>query len=864
MPFGKEEKMKKRIISAILCLAICISSVAILASCSKKDEGGNTTTPDAFVIMSDSLDGVFNPFYSTTAPDATIVSTTQMSMLTYGYENGEVVVACGDDHAVVVKDYNIVRDEAADKTVYTFVIKNGVKYSDGKPLTMNDVLFNLYVYLDPVYTGSSTMYSTDIVGLDEYRTQKSSNISEDDNISETARNRALDRINELVNLFVAKKDASVGKSVSYSEMTDAISKHSLSNGYKKAISNTPDSVTVAQLQADYDLALKYFKEELERDYESAKEAYTEEPYKSAPVAFDEIVSFMYAEGFVTVEYEKDPVTNKDIKSKIKKVTKEYSDTVVTDKASAIEYVYNSKINTNLDEILLYWATAQTLLGEYSALAKDVILHENLVDGELVYKNISGIVSLGHTTDTTSVVCKNGTYNVAKEHNADGTVKNEGEYDVLQITINGVDPKAIWNFAFAVAPQHYYAPGYEVDIVNNKFGVEWGSFTFMKDVIQNPQVTKVPMGAGAYKATDIDNNDNPDGNAFYKDNVVYFKANENFLMGTPKIEKIRYKVVSASNALDALEQGEVHFVTPQFTQENIERIDSLNSKGIKQMSTDQLGYGYIGINAGLVPDINIRRAIMTAMDTSLALSYYSKNTAQTIYWPMSTVSWAYPKNDDGSLNRDNKHYPVKFDEASARAEIQRYMEAAGVSEGDSALKIKFTIAGANLTDHPTYLTFQKAAELLNSMGWQIEVVPDTQALTKLSTGSLAVWAAAWGSTIDPDMYQVYHKNSTATSVYAWGYREILAQPGNYPEENAILNDLSDIIDQARETEDKAIRTDLYYDAMLKILDLAVELPVYQRDVLYAYNSNVIKSETLPEEINPYTSPLDKIWEIEFVG
>ena len=855
--------MKKRILSAILCFALCLSAVALLAACNK-DKNGGTATPDAFVIMSENLDGVFNPFYSTTAPDGTIVGMTQMSMLTYGYENGEVVVACGDDHAVVVKDYNIVHDNASDKTTYTFVIKNGVKFSDGKPLTMNDVLFNLYVYLDPVYTGSSTMYSTDIVGLSEYRTQKSSSgINEDDNISEMARTRANNRINELVNLFNAKKNASTSKSVTYSEMKEAIAAHSLSNGYKMAISNDISSVSNSQLQADYDLALKYFKEELARDYDSAKESYTEEPYKSSPVAFDEIVSFMYAEGFVTIEYEKD-ANGKDIKSKIKKVEKNYSDSVVVDKASAIEYVYTATINTDLNVVLKYWATAQTLLSEYAAQAKDVILRESLVDGELSYKNISGIVSLGHTTNVANVTCKNGTYTVAKEHNADGTVKNEGEYDVLQITINGVDPKAIWNFAFAVAPQHYYAPGYEVDIANNKFGVEWGSFDFMKNVIQNPNVTKVPMGAGAYKATNLANDDNPDGNSFYKDNVVYFKANENFLMGTPKIEKVRYKVVSASNALDALENGEVHFVTPQFTQYNIERIDSLASKGIKQTSTDQLGYGYIGINAGLVPDINIRRAILTAMDTSLALSYYSKNTAQTIYWPMSTVSWAYPKTADGKLDQNNGHYSVKFDETSVKAEIQRYMEAAGVSAGDKSLKIKFTIAGANLTDHPTYLTFQKAAEILNSCGWEIEVVPDTQALTKLSTGSLAVWAAAWGSTIDPDMYQVYHKNSTATSVYAWGYREILAQPGNYTEENAILNDLSDIIDQARETEDKAVRTALYKQAMSYVLDLAVELPVYQRDVLYAYNSQVIKSETLPAEINPYTSPLDKIWEIEFAG
>ena len=51
---------------------------------------------------------------------------------------------------------------------------------------------------------------------------------------------------------------------------------------------------------------------------------------------------------------------------------------------------------------------------------------------------------------------------------------------------------------------------------------------------------------------------------------------------------------------------------------------------------------------------------------------------------------------------------------------------------------------------------------------------------------------------------------------------------------------------------------------ELLDLAIELPVYQRSVLYAYNSNVIASSSLPaeSEMNPYSSPLDRIWEIEF--
>ncbi len=113
-----------------------------------------------------------------------------------------------------------------------------------------------------------------------------------------------------------------------------------------------------------------------------------------------------------------------------------------------------------------------------------------------------------------------------------------------------------------------------------------------------------------------------------------------------------------------------------------------------------------------------------------------------------------------------------------------------------------------------------------------------------------------------MYQVYHKNSTATSTLAWGYREMLASPALYQYENTILNQLSVVIDDARATEDKAERSALYKQAMSYVLDLAVEMPVYQRDVLYAYDANVIKSESLPEEINPFTSPLDRLWEIEF--
>jgi peptide/nickel transport system substrate-binding protein len=152
--------------------------------------------------------------------------------------------------------------------------------------------------------------------------------------------------------------------------------------------------------------------------------------------------------------------------------------------------------------------------------------------------------------------------------------------------------------------------------------------------------------------------------------------------------------------------------------------------------------------------------------------------------------------------------------------------------------------------------------MNSLGWEINVVCDPQALTKISTGSLAVWAAAWSAGLDPDMYQVYHKDSTATSTLAWGYNFIKTSGSD--EELDILDNLSDLIDAARETNDQEDRADLYEEAMGYVLDLAVELPVYQRDVLYAYNANVINKDSLPSEVNPYSSPLDRIWELEFVS
>lgn len=875
-------KIAKKKLTIIICaaLAAVIAATATIigvVSCGK-------TKKTSIVIMSEELNGLFNPFYATTGADQDIVGMTQIGML--GTDSNGKPTA-GDNKATVVKAFSvnqIKEGETVTNTVYTFVIKNGLKFSDGVPLTMNDIMFNYYEYLDPVYTGSSTLYATKIVGLTEYRTQtKASGGSSDieGTIAENASSMAKSRLRELYQNVFMEYGKVEGSENSYSMDRNKLvaivngEEYVPSNEYKDAVATDAkqaelgdsDAYYREQLIADYDHTLETYMEELELDFKSAKDAFDFDtaPYKDFQQYKDnDIFKFLVYEGKISPVYAKQEGTSRDDLNKIISFDNLEALDRCSNETEAINLIYNDNIKTELHTILMYYGTAATLENEYIGAATDIILHNSMEGDDDSVKNISGIVSLGHTTTTTEVTLDGDygdgqTYKVAQEHNADGTPKNANEYDVLQITIEGSDPKAIYSFGLTIAPVHYYTAdashpnGRTVDIKNNKFGVEFASSDFQQKVIQSLEHLEVPVGAGAFKATDANDSDNPRGSAFYNSNVVFFKANHNFMFEV-KAERIRYQVVTSANAISKLTAGEVDFVTPQFSKDNAKTLEDLTKKGYTTLSAWQLGYGYIGINAGKIEDVNVRRAIMAAMDTEKALEYYETGTCQTINWPMSNRSWAYPTTATGAEVANGKNYLQWTGTEAAKAKIQELCPTAPTE------KIIFTIAGSSITEHPTYQVFAQAAEILNGLGWNVEVKADSQALTKLSTGSLQVWAAAWGSTIDPDMYQVYHINSKATSVNAWGYREIKSNQSTYSYEYSIIkNDLSPLIDEARTILDEARRKELYKQAMGYVLDLAVEMPVYQRMNLYAYNSNTITG--IKAEVNEYTSPLEEIWNLE---
>lgn len=798
-------------------------------------------------------DGVFNPFFSTTAYDSEITGQTQIGMLTVSGKNA--TISYGDDQACVVKDYtetrldakgNPVKGSISNKegfTEYAFLIKNGIKFSDGTPLTIKDVLFNLYVYLDPVYTGNATIYSTDIVGLTAYLTQGEADDTEDfnKNFAEEAEKR-VSAIYNYCQYLLHEENPNVAGGA----------------GVKPA--------DEAAVKADIEILKTLFREELNSDWQSATES-LEDTRKEYTIA-NVWQMFLYMEGVVQVQT--NPQTGYQVKNADGKYVldfSEYEDMLKTSGKSerdfAMDVVWSRFIEddkgnlnlTGIQSVLYGSASSDTIMEKFTAEAKADYFDGIKQDGGLKVKSISGIT-------TEQVTSFNG-------KTLDGT------YDVLKIRINRVDPKAIWNFAFTVAPMHYYSN--EATINSTPFGVEFGSTDFMNNVVKDADKLGVPVGAGPYKASKqgglAEGEKYPTKDKFCENNIIYYERNTYFeTVGSglcnAKIKYLRYQVINSAQTIATLATNGIDVGTPSGTAENIAEIAKYSHLSTKEVDTN--GYGYVGINPKYVPDINVRKAIMHAMNTALVLNYYPQGSCTRIFWPMSTTSWAYPQ--DGRTQPYYQYWTAE--------EILKFLQDNGYEQRTEngkkllgkkdengtwkQLKYTFTIPGTS-NDHPANLMFEKAAQELNSIGFDISVKTDNWALKKLATGDLAIWAAAWSSTVDPDMYQVYHVDSNAGSTLNWGYSTIKANQSKYETEYALIYELSDKIDAARSTTNQSERANIYKDALKLVMDLAVEMPTYQRKDLTVFNSSKIDRNTLTpdSEIGPNNGLFARIWEMDYV-
>ena len=133
--------------------------------------------PSTLVYATSTFGQKFSPFFYTTAYDGEVVDQVVNVLLAsdrggaiveHGIE-GEVRTYNGTDYTYYgLGDVDVVQND--DGTVdYNLKMREDVVFSDGKPATIDDVIFGIYVCCDPMYDGSSTIYALPIEGMNEYR-----------------------------------------------------------------------------------------------------------------------------------------------------------------------------------------------------------------------------------------------------------------------------------------------------------------------------------------------------------------------------------------------------------------------------------------------------------------------------------------------------------------------------------------------------------------------------------------------------------------------------------------------------------------------------------------------------------------------
>ena len=163
----------KKLFALLLAACMLMSVTAVFA-----EEAASADIP--LVVATSTLSQKFSPYFADTGYDQDVVSMTQISMMTtdrvggiiYNGIEGETIPYNGTDYTYYgTGDLTVNYDEATDITTYGYKMRNDLKFSDGEPVTIDDVIFTYYVYLDPAYNGSTTLSSYDILGLQAYRTQ---------------------------------------------------------------------------------------------------------------------------------------------------------------------------------------------------------------------------------------------------------------------------------------------------------------------------------------------------------------------------------------------------------------------------------------------------------------------------------------------------------------------------------------------------------------------------------------------------------------------------------------------------------------------------------------------------------------------
>jgi len=164
-------------IKFLRCTAALLA-VFCLGGCGKQPEQDNTVSKnDTLVVGTLHFDGKFSPFFYTNTYENNVLRLVHLNLLDTDREGSVVLRGIeGETRSYNGTDYTykgiadcVVSENADGSVFYDITLRENVQFSDGATLDIDDVIFSLYVPLDPSYDGTMTLYSLPIAGLEDYR-----------------------------------------------------------------------------------------------------------------------------------------------------------------------------------------------------------------------------------------------------------------------------------------------------------------------------------------------------------------------------------------------------------------------------------------------------------------------------------------------------------------------------------------------------------------------------------------------------------------------------------------------------------------------------------------------------------------------
>lgn len=730
------------------CGSSASSSAESVASGEATSEAAATDTgsSDGTLVLADTgFEGKFSPFFAASSADQHVIDLTNIALLGAD-RKGEMILKGieGETREYNGTDYTYYGPadcevtENADGTVtYAINMRDDLVFADGTPITIDDVIFNLYVYMDPTYDGSATLYSMPIAGLDDYRSSMTT-------LSKLIAEAGEDNTDN--SLFTAEQQKA---------FWDAVNE---------------GGAAFAQEIVDYCVSAGYAADG--NDVATAASAW----------GFDGLAADATAKDFFL--------------------------------AIAEKYDWNFAS--------MEAETAGSALSD-------------LIPADVYAYSTTGVAT-GADVDTVSGIVKTGDYS-------------------MTITTTELSNSMIYQLQLPIASLDYYGDRSLYDYDNHSYGFKKGDLSKVRSV------TSTPLGAGAYTFNK------------YSDGVIYLDANPSYYQGEPAAKHVNMKETQEADKITGVQAGTIDISDPSYSLEAANQIATINGGNsdldgsvITTRLMDFRGYGYIALSANNVKvgddpaseeSKNLRKAIMTVIAAyrDEGINSYYGDTASVINYPISNTSWAAPSvTDDGykiaySTDVDgNEIYTsdmsgdTKY--AAALQAALGYFEAAGytvengqVTAAPAGAKMEYTvnIGASGNGDHPSFQVLTNAAAALKTIGFTLTVNDLANAsdlYSSYQSGVAEGWVAAWQSTNDPDMYQLYDSKGST----------------NYYQINDA--ELDELIETARQTTDQDDRKAMYKEAMEIILDWGVELPVYQRSESAIFSSERIDTATIPNDLTPY--------------